>query len=131
MKILKLMLTLAAAALCTGPVAAGSVEKGEEKLAKLLEGRVAGEPVRCIATLGRDNPQIIDRVALVQGRGKTIYVARPRDPRVLDSRDVLLVERHRSGQLCADDQMRMVDRHNGFVTGVIFLEDFVPYTRAS
>lgn len=129
MTILKLTLALGVA-LCTVPVAAGNVNRGEEKLAKLLEGRVAGEPVRCISTMGRDNPQIIDRVALVQGRGATIYVARPSDPRVLDSRDILLIERFSSSQLCAHDHMRMVDRHNGFVTGVVFLDDFVPYTKA-
>ena len=59
--------TLAVAALALGAVAAnaGNIEdKGEAKLAEMLEGRVAGEPVRCITTFRSNSPHIIDRVAL-------------------------------------------------------------------
>lgn len=131
MKYLTSFLAGAAIALGATPAAAGDVvEKGEARLAKMLEGRVAGEPVRCISTMGNDSPQIIDRVALVQGRGKTIYVARPTDPRSLDDRDILLIKRFSGSQLCVHDQMRMIDRHGGMTTGIVFLEEFVPYTKA-
>ena len=125
--------TLAVAALALGAVAAnaGNIEdKGEAKLAEMLEGRVAGEPVRCITTFRSNTPQIIDRVALVHEEGDTIFVARPDRPRSLDSRDMLLIERFSSGQLCTSDQMRMIDRTGGFMTGLVFVKEFVPYTKA-
>jgi hypothetical protein len=32
-------------------------------------------------------------------------------------------------RLCSIDTVRMVDLHNGFLTGIVFLGDFVPYRR--
>ncbi len=50
----KTLFSAAALALLAGPVAGGGraaePTKGEVKLAKLLEGRVAGEPQRCLRT---------------------------------------------------------------------------------
>ena len=124
---------LVGAALALGATAANAGDreaKGEAKLAEMLEGRVAGEPVRCITTFRSNSPQIIDRVALVHEEGDTIYVARPERPRSLDSSDILLIERFSSNQLCSGDQMRMIDRHGGFMTGLVFVREFVPYTKA-
>lgn len=124
---------LAGAALALGAAAAnaGTIEnKGEARLAEMLEGRVAGEPVRCITTFRSNTPQIIDRVALVHEEGDTIFVARPERPRSLDSRDILLIERFNSSSLCAGDHMRMIDRTGGFMTGLVFVKEFVPYTKA-
>lgn len=124
---------LAGAALALGATSANAgarEDKGEATLAKMLEGRVAGEPVRCITTFRNNSPQIIDRVALVHDEGDTIYVARPARARSLDSHDILLIERFSSSQLCASDQMRMIDRTGGFLTGLVFVKEFVPYTKA-
>ena len=78
MKLITSILAGAALALGAGAAAAGdAVEKGAARLAKMLEGRVAGEPVRCITTFRSNTPEIIDRVALVHRDGKTIYVGRP------------------------------------------------------
>jgi hypothetical protein len=124
---------VAGAVLALGATAANAGDreaKGEAKLAEMLEGRVAGEPVRCITTFRSNSPQIIDRVALVHEEGDTIYVARPERPRSLDSNDILLIERFSSTQLCSGDQMRMIDRHGGFMTGIVFVKEFVPYTKA-
>lgn len=124
---------LAGAALALGATAAnaGNIEdKGEAKLAEMLEGRVAGEPVRCIRTFRSNSPQIIDRVALIHEEGDTIYVARPDRPRSLDGMDILLIERFSSSQLCTSDRLRMIDRTGGFMTGLVFVKEFVPYTKA-
>ena len=50
-------------------------EKNEAKLAELLKGRVAGEPVTCIPTFQADELQVIDGLAMVYGKGDTLYVA--------------------------------------------------------
>lgn len=103
-------------------------DRGEARLAAMLAGRVAGEPRSCIPAYGASRLQIVDRTAVVYDAGGTIWVSRPSDPRSLDTRDVMLVQRTGS-QLCKQDVVRMVDRTGGFMTGVIFLDDFVPYTR--
>ncbi|MBS1240348.1 MAG: hypothetical protein H6R45_1054, partial [Proteobacteria bacterium] len=48
----KIMAALALSALVLGGTAVEAKEKktGEEKLAELLDGRVAGEPASCIST---------------------------------------------------------------------------------
>ncbi len=103
--------------------------KGEARLAKLIEGRVAGEPVRCIRSLPSQRMTTIDRTAYVYGSGNTIYVQRTRNPDQIDDNDALVTQRFNASELCRLDQMTTVDRVLGFFTGAVFFEDFVPYTR--
>jgi hypothetical protein len=103
-------------------------EKNEARLAKLLEGRVAGEPVSCIPTFQANDLQTIEGVAMVYGRGDTLYVARPTNPQSLRWDDVIVIKRT-GGQLCHTDIIRTVDRMSGFTTGSLFLDKFVPYKK--
>lgn len=120
--------TLLAATGCAHGVGSNA-DDGEARLSSMLEGRVAGEPRSCIPALADRRLQVIDETAVVYDAGETIYVARPTDPQSLDTSDVLVIERSGS-QLCKQDVVRTVDRHSGFLTGLIFLSDFVPYTRS-
>ena len=129
-----LIVSIAAATLALGASAPSvaadkQITKGEERLAKLIDGRVAGKPVSCINTTAVRGMQIIDKVALVYDAGKTIYVARPAHPDHLDSFDVLVIERFSSSELCVHDQIHTMDRSSGFPTGFLFLKEFVPYTK--
>ena len=103
--------------------------KGEKRLAKLLEGRVAGEPVRCIRTFPNMPMETIDKTAYVYGRGNTIYVQRTRNPEDIDGSDALVTRRFNASELCRLDVMTTIDRNVGFFTGAVFFEDFIPYTR--
>ena len=103
--------------------------KGEKRLAKLLEGREAGEPVNCIRTLPTERMQTIDGTAYVYGRGDTIYVQRTTDPEDIDSNDALVSRRFNATQICRQDVMTTIDPMLGFFTGAVFFEKFVPYTR--
>ncbi|MFY7743895.1 MAG: hypothetical protein ACOVQY_00610 [Erythrobacter sp.] len=103
--------------------------KGELRLAKMLEGRVAGEPVICIRAFPSQRMQTIDGVAYVYGSGNTIYVQRTRNPDAIDDTDALVVTRTNGTQLCRFDIATTVDAVNGFFTGAVMFEDFVPYTR--
>jgi hypothetical protein len=103
--------------------------KGEQQLAKLLEGRVAGKPVSCIRSFRFEQSQAIDGTAYVYGRGSTIYVQRTKDPARIDASDTLVVLRYNPTEICRLDQTTSVDPYTGIVTGVVFFEDFVPYTR--
>jgi hypothetical protein len=130
MKILALILAGAALALTgtTAATAENRAERAEAKLARMLEGRTAGEPVKCISALRSNRIQVIEHLGLVYDAGDTIYVARATDPDTLDYWEVPVIERFGS-QLCSNDIMRTVDRSGGYTTGPLFLEDFVPYTK--
>ena len=128
----KTALFLAAAAVLAVPAAVSAKPKltGEERLAKLIEGRVAGEPVNCIPQQATRDTKVIDKTAIVYGSGNVIYVNRPRHPASLDDDDVMVVEMHGS-QLCRMDIVRMHDRTSHMYSGFIGLEDFVPYRRVA
>lgn len=130
MKTLATVLAGAALAFAgTTAALAGSAEKNEAKLARMLEGRTAGEPVNCISALRSNRIEVIEHVGIVYDAGSTIYVARPTDPRQLGRDDIVVIDRF-GGQLCANDVIRTIDRYQGYTTGAVFLEDFVPYTKA-
>jgi hypothetical protein len=120
---------IAAAALAAGPSVAGERPTGEAKLAKMLEGRVAGEPRSCINTFTNKESTVIDETAVVYGRGRTIWVNRTAYPQDLDRWDAMLVRQHGT-QLCRQDIVTTFDTATGMYTGNVFLTDFVPYTRA-
>jgi hypothetical protein len=129
-----LLTALAAASMLAAPAAANedaaaAPTKGEVKLAKLLEGRVAGEPRSCVSSLPSERIEVIDGTALVVGRGNTIYVNIPHDPQSLDDSDVLVIRRTNGTSLCRLDWIETHDRFVGFYTGNVMLSDFVPYTR--
>lgn len=122
-------LAIGALALSGGAVVAKEKKSGEQELAELLEGRVAGEPMKCIPTRrSSDSMTIIDGTAIVYKDGRTIYVNRTAHPESLDWGDVLVINRFTGSELCKLDRVTTVDRGGGFFTGVVFLEDFVPYT---
>lgn len=134
-----LLAAVAAVSLCTAPAAfaaeretakAGSrAAAGAERLAALLEGREAGEPVRCIATLPTDQITTIDHTAYVFGRGATIYVQHTSDPASIRSDRALAVQRYQQSELCRLDPARTFDPIIGFFTGNVFFENFIPYSR--
>lgn len=120
-----------AAALLAGPALSAKERlTGEQELAKLLEGRVAGEPVSCIPLHRTSNTRIIDKTAIVYDAGRTIYVNRPRNADSLDDDDVMVTRLH-SSQLCRLDTVRLHDRSGLWYSGFVGLEDFVPYRRVA
>ena len=121
-----------AAAACSLLAAPASAEKptGEERLAEMIDGRVPGEPQRCINTFNSRPLTVIDDTAIVYRSGDTVYVNRTRAPETLDDDDGLVIRKFGTGsRLCRLDQITTRDRTSGFYTGNIFLTDFVPYER--
>lgn len=119
-----------AAALIAGPaLQARDHPSGEQKLARLLDGRVAGRPVSCLSQFDTQDMQVIDHTALVYRVGKTLYVNRPSNADQLNSDDILVTELH-TGQLCRLDIGKLHDRSTGMFTGFVGFENFVPYRRA-
>ena len=127
----KIVLALAAIGTLAAPAAVSA--KGpkltpEQKLEKLLEGRVAGKPVSCISLTNARETQIFDKTAIVYDSGSTIYVNRPRHATSLDDDDVLVTETHGS-QLCRLDIVKLHERTGMWYRGFVSLDDFVPYRR--
>ena len=89
MKMKKTVMILAGAALAlTGATAVSAetrAEKAEAELAQLLEGRTAGEPVKCITAHNSNRIRVMEHVGIVYDAGNTIYVARTTDPNALDN----------------------------------------------
>jgi hypothetical protein len=103
---------------------------GEEKLAKLLEGREAGEPVDCISFSRARDARIINKTAIVYGHGRTIWVNRPMNAEDLDDDDVMFNSTSLS-RLCKLETIRLLDSSQFFFTGFVGLEQFVPYRRVA
>ena len=61
--------------------------KAEARLARLLEGRVAGKPVSCLKLIGRPETKVVADAAVIYGKGKTVYVNRTHTPRLLGNGD--------------------------------------------
>src|SRR5688500_5780654 len=117
MKALALILAGTAMALSGAAASAETrAEKSEARLAKMLEGHTAGEPVKCISAMSSNRIRVMDHIGIVYDAGDTIYVARATDPNQLDHWEVPVIERF-GGQLCSNDIMRTVDRGSGHTTG--------------
>jgi hypothetical protein len=118
----------AAAGLVAAPIEAAR-PSGEERLAKLIEGRTAGEPRSCIVTNPSRSLTIIDKTAIVYRQGRRVWVNRTAHPEDLDEDDIMVIRRW-GASLCRTDMITQVDRLSGMFTGAIFLTDFVPYEKA-
>jgi hypothetical protein len=127
----KLGLLAAAGAMMLAGTAADARPRltGEEQLAKLLEGRVAGQPVNCINLPNVQSSRVIDKTAIVYGSGSTIYVQRPKSGASSLNSDDILVTQLTTSQLCNIDVVQLRDRNGWFWRGFVALDKFVPYTR--
>jgi hypothetical protein len=126
MSILAVLSVLAVA----GAADARPRETGEAQLAKLLQGRVAGEPTDCIRTLPSSDMTVIDGTALVFGHGRIIYVNRTQFPDSIDDSDALLIRKFGDpSRLCSTDVVTSFDTNAKFYTGNVMLTEFIPYRR--
>ena len=122
---------LLGAALIAGTPALAAKESGEARLAKAIEGRVAGEPVSCIDLHRIRSSRVIEGTAIVyEAAGGKLYVNRPDSGASSLSRHDVLVTRSFSNRLCDVDVVELRDRAAGMMSGLVFLGEFVPYTRA-
>ena len=121
---------LAAAALAAAPGAAAREKLApEQQLAKLLDGRVAGEPKDCLSLPSIDSSQIIDKTAIVYRDGSTLWVNRPRSGADSLDDDDVLVTKTTGSQLCSIDTVQLHDRSSHFWRGFVSLGEFVPYRK--
>ena len=126
----KIAAVLAIAALASAtPALSKDSNSPDAEVAKLLQGRVAGEPVNCISLNSVTSSTVIEGKAIVYQIGTKLYVNEPRSGADrLDDDDVLLTRNYGS-QLCRIDSVQLIDRNSRFVRGFVVLDRFVPYTK--
>ncbi|MBN8502751.1 MAG: hypothetical protein J0M19_16655 [Sphingomonadales bacterium] len=128
MRSLAITLATAAALLGTATLDAKPRLTPQQRLDKILDGRVAGKPVHCIPSHQTRDMQVLDKTAIVYGWGETVYVNVPKNAQDLDDDDIM-VTRTTGSQLCDLDIVHTVDRTGGFTNGFVSLGEFVPYKR--
>jgi hypothetical protein len=122
-------LTIGALLLASSAAPAAPREAPEARLARAIEGRVAGEPVDCINLRNIRSSKIIDHTAIIYDAGNVLYVNHPRAGREsLDQFDTLVTKTH-SSELCSIDTVQLVDNASHMNTGTVFLGKFVPYKK--
>ncbi len=128
---LHIPMIFAAAALAAIPATASARERlaPEDQLAKLLEGRVAGEPQNCIPLSMARSSQVIDKTAIVYRVGSTLWVNRPEGGASSLDDDDILVTKLSGSQLCSIDAVQLHDRSSHMYSGFVSLGKFVPYRR--
>ena len=128
----------AALALFAAPVAQAQdadgtqpeITRGEARLAEMLEGRVAGEPENCIRTTRTSSGlTVIDKTALVYRDGDTLWVNYTSTPETIDDDEILVIDKFNLNTLCRTDRVTTRDRTSRIFSGVLFLEEFVPYRK--
>ena len=127
--------TAALVLLAASNAGAGDVgnPKGERNLARMLDGRVAGEPVDCIEVKRAFSTEIVDKTAIVYSMpGGKLYVNRPRKGR--DALQPQYVVWSRGGRLACDRQgVALLDaggKGGGYNNNTVWLGPFVPYTKS-
>lgn len=122
------VLAMASSALAGAP----SNEKGELGLAKLLDGRTAGQPVRCIDPARAFSTEVFDGTAVVYRMpGGQLYVNRPSLGADMLDQDNMLHSRTFGARLCQADGVSLIDRGKFPTTvGMVRLGVFVPYGKA-
>jgi hypothetical protein len=115
-------------ALVAGPAQAKPADH-EAELARVVAGRVAGEPVDCIDMHRVRSSHIIPGTAIVYDAGGVVYVNRPRGgAESMDQWDIM-VNRLYSSELCSIDTVQLIDQGSQMYSGTVFLGEFVPYRR--
>jgi hypothetical protein len=120
---------LAVAALAAAIPASAARETGEARLAKILDGRVAGQPVDCLSTQQRRSLEVVDGTALVFKDGDTYYVNRPAGANFMHWSDIPVFKVWGS-QVCSKDQVQLRDSSTLMPGATMILDKFVPYKRA-
>lgn len=103
---------------------------GEEKLAGLIGGRTAGQPISCIPEYRTNRSYTIDKIGVVYDVGPTRYVMRFKDGCDQLTEFTLFSTSTPTQQLCEGDFARIYQ--NGppnIFLGTCIIGQFVPYKR--
>lgn len=105
----------------------------QKELARALQGRTAGEAVRCLPYFGSTDVQVIDDWTILFRQGGTVYVQTPQGgcPGIGSHRNTMVSRIWGNGQVCSGDIQHLVDFSSGVGGGACVFGPFVPYRKAS
>lgn len=127
---IRLAAAMSISVLAVANVATAERPSPDEQLAKAIDGRIAGAPVKCIRLRDIRSTRIIDRTAIIYDTlGPTIYVNRPTAGAAFLHDDRILVTDTRSSELCSIDIVKLMDPGSKMLSGSVGLGEFVPYTK--
>ncbi|WP_231726099.1 MULTISPECIES: hypothetical protein [unclassified Sphingomonas] len=132
MRPLMMLIPLAAltAGACTEAAPEARYTRDKARLARLLAGRVAGEPVNCIFPTASSGGTIYGDDTIIYRDGARLWRTGPVGACPGLRPDVILVIDRFGSQLCRNDRFRTVDRGVGIPSGDCRFDSFTPYTRA-
>jgi hypothetical protein len=126
-----LLATVALAACSTGPQPMRTAQ-AENHLAKLLAGRVQGQPVTCLPDYSAKDMVVVDDHTILFRDGRTYYRNDFNGGTCANlgiGSNTLVTKRFGGAGLCRGDPAEVVDLTNGFTVGNCAMGDFVPYTK--
>lgn len=128
MRALSLLLMSAALAGCATQPAPERSAQAAAEFQRLTAGKVAGEPVSCLAPYRSGDMVTIDDNTVVFKDGRTAYVNHMNGGcSGLGSGFYALVTRSNGSGLCRGDIAHVVDPTSGFTVGSCAVGDFIPY----
>ena len=105
--------------------------KAQEKLSRLLAGKVAGPPVSCLPSYRQKDMTVIDDYTIAFRDGvDRVWINKPHGGcNLLASGSYALVTHGVGGMgLCRGDIGNVVDSMNHVTVGSCVMSDFIPYT---
>lgn len=111
---------------------AAADDRGEQSLARILEGRSAGAPVRCIDTRRAFTAEIVDKTAIVyEMPDGVLYVNRPQAGVGSLDRQSIIEPTSMIGRTCRGDRVNLVESGGkaAIARGAVLLGDFTPYAK--
>jgi hypothetical protein len=132
MRGISLLLVGAALASCSTAPQPGRSAHAENHFRQLIAGKVAGQPVTCLASYRARDMVVIDdsTIAFRESRSR-VWVSNLRSScSNLGSGHYALVTRTFGGTgLCSGDIAEVADLSNGFTVGSCVVGEFTPYTK--
>jgi hypothetical protein len=129
---MRILTVAAVAVLCACQTAATEPEprsaRAQQSYDRMLAGKVAGDPVRCLPTFRSNDMVAIDENTILFRDGRTVYLNRPLGSCYgLGKFNNALVTRNLGGNMCRGDIAQVVNPTTGVLAGSCALGDFIPY----
>lgn len=99
-------------------------------IAKMLDGKVAGEPRSCLGAPDSNSSSVHNGTVLFRANSKLVWKNDMEGCTVLREDDILQTNLYGTARLCRGDIAQVIDRGGRYTKGACTFGDFVPYRKA-